>query len=49
MYKYVIHRIYADYQSEYLQFEARFESGNLRKVFWVSCNLIDYLLSMDCV
>lgn len=30
-----IYRLYTDQQSEYLRFEARFESGNLRKVFWV--------------
>lgn len=40
-------RIYTDQQSEYLRFEARFESGNLRKVFWKGNGEYDIILNPD--
>ncbi|XP_042895363.1 cytosolic carboxypeptidase 1 isoform X2 [Parasteatoda tepidariorum] len=40
-------RIHCDQQSEYLQFESRFESGNLRKVFWKGGGVYDLILNPD--
>ncbi|KAF8764234.1 cytosolic carboxypeptidase 1-like isoform X3 [Argiope bruennichi] len=41
------HRIQSEKQYEHLQFEARFESGNLRKVFWKGGEEYDLILNPD--
>ncbi|XP_035218930.1 cytosolic carboxypeptidase 1-like, partial [Stegodyphus dumicola] len=40
-------RIYSEQQSDRLQFEARFESGNLRKAFWRGGGEYDLILNPD--
>ncbi|CAL1284820.1 unnamed protein product [Larinioides sclopetarius] len=41
------HRIQSEKQYDHLQFEARFESGNLRKVFWKGGEEYDLILNPD--